>query len=147
MTLGCTEGIYLVHPGCNFCGTMADFSPVAVAEGLLYSSHYLPPCKISWKVALLRLFGSRQCWKMALAVLGFSRRRLIHAPQWWHFLRSYCRGVEYYVRKIQLNLSLILLLFWWNKRDVTNNGSLRDWDIIPLLHGIPTRLSQFAFHG
>ena len=147
VTFGCTEGRGLVRSGCTFWGTMADFSLFAVVEGLLFSSHYLPPWKISGIVAQLRPFGSRRCWKMALGVLGSSRHGLIHAPWWWHFLRKNCRGVEYYVGKIQRNLSLVLLLFWWHRRDGIDNGSSRDQDTNPLLHGMPTCLSQLDFHG
>ena len=99
MTLGCTEGKVLVLSGCTFWGTMADFSLFAVVEGLLFSSNYLPPWKISRKISQLRLFGSRRCWKMALGILGYSRHGLICASRWWHFLRKNCRVVEYYVGK------------------------------------------------
>ena len=47
--------------------------------------------------------------------------------------------------KTQHNLSLVLLLFWLHRRDGINNGSLRDRDTIPLLHGMPTCLSQLDF--
>ena len=147
MTLGCTEGIYLVRPVCSFWGIMAADYLFAIVEGLLCSSHYCTPWKISWKFALLRLSGSRQFWKMALEVLGFSRHRLIHAPRWWNVPRKNCRGVEYYVEKNQHNLSLVLLLFWWYRCDGIDNGSLRDQDTIPLLHGMPTCLSKLDFHG
>ena len=147
MALGCPKGIGLVQSGCNLWGTMADFPLVAVVEGLLCSSLYLPLWKISWKVALLQLFCSRRCWKMTLEVLVFPRHRLIHTPQWWHFLKKYCRGVEYYVGKIQRNLSLVLLLFWWHRRDCINDGSLGDQDTIRLIHGMPTCLSKLFFHG
>ena len=83
MKLGCTEGRSLVRSGYNFWGTMADFSLFTVVKGLLFSSHYLPPCKISGIVDQLRLFGSRRCWKMALGVLGSPRHGIIHAPQCW----------------------------------------------------------------
>ena len=82
MILGCTEVRVLVLSGCTFWGTMADFSLFAVVEGLLFSSNYLPPWKISRKISQLRLFGSRRCWKMALGVLGSPRHGLIHAPRW-----------------------------------------------------------------
>ena len=126
---------------------MAKNSVVAVVEGLLRSSHYILPWKISWKVALLQIFWSRQFWKITLEVLGFSRHKLITALLWCRFLRNNCRGVEYYGGGIQRNLSLVLLLFWWHKCDGADNGSLRDWDIIPLLYGMLTCLSQLAFHG
>ena len=146
MTLGCTEVRCLIRSRCTFWGTMADFSLVAVVKGLLFSSHYLPSWKIYGIFSQLWLFGSFRCWKMALGVLDSSRHRLIHAPRWWHFLTKNFRGVEYYVAKIQHNLSLVLLLCWWQRSDGTNNGSLMERDTIPLLHGMFTCLSQLAFH-
>ena len=147
MTLVCTEGRGLLRSGCTVWGTMVYFSLFAVVDGLLFYSHYLTPWKISWKVAPLRLFGSLRCWKMALEVLGYSNHRLINTPRWWHFMGKNCRIVEYYVRNIQRNLSLLLLLFWWHRRDGTDDGSLRDQYTIPLLHWMPTFLSHLDFHG
>ena len=73
ITLDCTEGRGLVLSGCTFWGAMADFSLFAFVEGLLFSSHYLTPWKISERFAQLLPFGSRRCWKMALGVMGSSR--------------------------------------------------------------------------
>ena len=97
--LGCTEVRGLVIFGRTFWGIMADFSLVAVVEGLIFSENYLPPWKIYLVVAQLRPFGSRRCWEMALGVLVSSSHGLIRAPRWWHFLRKNCRGVEYCVGK------------------------------------------------
>ena len=80
--LGFTEEMGLVIFGRTFWGTTADFLLVAVVEGLLFSSNYLPPWKIYLRVAQLRPFGSCECWKMALGVLGSSRHGIIHAPRW-----------------------------------------------------------------
>ena len=67
--------------GCRCGGSVVLFTLSAALEK-------------SWKAALLRLSGSRRCWKMALEVLGSSRNRLIHTPWWWHFMRNHYRGVE-----------------------------------------------------
>ena len=122
------------------------FSLFAVVECLLFSSHYMPPCKIYVRVAQLWPFGSRWCWKMAPVVMGSSRHGIIQAPWWWHFLRKSCRVVEYSVGKNQRNLSLVILLSWWHIRDGTDNGSLRDQDFILLLHVLLKFLSQLVFH-
>ena len=142
--MGCInlDGGFGGAPPC----TMADFQCLLFWRVCSFL-HVICRRGISGIVAQLRQFGSRLCWKMALGVTGSSRYGLIHAPRWWHFLRNNCRGVEYYVGKIQYNLSLVLLFFWWHKRDGINNGSFRDQDTIPLLRGIPTCLSQLALHG
>ena len=93
---------------------MAGSSLVAGVEGLLIAENYLQPWKIYLRVDQLRPFGSRQCCKMVLGVLGSSRHGLILAPQWWHFLRNNFRGVEYFVGGIQRNLSCAILLSWWH---------------------------------
>ena len=131
----------------NFLRYNGGFCHCLLLEGLLFSLNYLSPWKISGIVSQLRPFRSRWCWKMALGVLVSSRHGIIHALQWWYFMRKNCRRVDYCVGKIQRNLSLVILLFWWYRRDGTNNGSLRDLDTIPLLHGMPTCLSQSDFHG
>ena len=144
--LGCTKGRGLVILERTVWGTMADFSLVDVVEGLLFAANYLQPWKIYRRVAQLQPFGSLRCWKMALGVMGSSRHGLIHAPQWWNFLRKNCRGVDYCVGKIQRNPSRIILLFWWHIRDGAYNGSLRDRYTILLLHVIPKFLYQLVIH-
>ena len=134
MTLGCTEGRGLVLSGCTPWGTMADFSLFNVVYGLLFSSHYLPPLKISWKVALLRLFGSRWCWKMAIEVLGYSGNMLIHAPRWLHFMRKNCRGVDYYV--VKFNAIWVSFSYFFGDIDVMSPIMIHWGTKIPSLYSM-----------
>ena len=117
---------------CCYGGSAALFTFLAVLVNILES------CSIAtnWESPMLE----NGAW-----CAGFSRHSLIHAPRWWHFLRTICRGVDYYEGKTQHNPSLILLLFWWQRRYGIHNGSSRDIDTNPLLHGMPTCLSPLAF--
>ena len=147
MTLSCTEGIYLVHLGYSFWGIIAVFCSACCCGGsaVLFKLssvlvNILESCSIAtiWELPMLE----NGAWGA-----GFFKAKVIHAPQWWNFMRKNCRGVEYYVVKTQHNLSLVLLLFWWHIRDGINNSSSRDQYTNPLLQGIPTCLSQLDFHG
>ena len=119
MTLGCTEGIYLVHPGCSFWFIMAAFWSGFYCGGsavLFTLSAALVNILESCSIATI---SESPMMEMALEVLGYSRHRLIHVSWWWHFLRNNCRGVEYYVEKSTQSKSrspLDLVTYtWWHR--------------------------------
>ena len=138
MTLGC-GGEYLESVLVAFYLVYRRlYDLLDVVEGLPCSSYHWPSWWISCTVTLSGITGICQCLKMALYVLGSAGNRLILTLRWWHFLHNICMRVERYAGKTQHNMSLFFLLSWWHRRGGRDNGSSRDHDTNPFLHGMPT---------